>query len=66
MAGQDTVDAVLGIRLYQGRLQLDLTDPDTVITRTDGVTASFIKELLRRAALFGRRIRRPGYRRHTA
>ena len=40
------------IRLYQGRLQLDLTDPDTVITRTDGVTASFIKELLRRAALF--------------
>ncbi len=39
------------IRLYQGRLTLDLTDAETVITRTDGVTASFLKELLRRAAL---------------
>jgi hypothetical protein len=39
------------LRLYQGRLDLDLTDPDTVIARTEGVTASFIKELLRRAAL---------------
>ena len=39
------------IRLYQGRLQLDLTDPGAVIARTEGVTASFIKELLRRAAL---------------
>jgi hypothetical protein len=40
------------LRLYQGRLQLDLADPDTVITRTEGVTASFLKELLRKAALF--------------
>ena len=39
------------LRLYQGRLTLDVTDLDTVIARTDGVTASFIKELLRRAAL---------------
>ena len=39
------------IRLYQGSLQLDLTDPGAVIARTEGVTASFIKELLRRAAL---------------
>ena len=39
------------LRLYQGSLDLDLTDPDAVITRTDGVTASFLKELLRRAAL---------------
>ena len=39
-------------RLYQGSLQLALTDLDAVITRTEGVTASFIKELLRRAALF--------------
>ncbi len=39
------------LRLYQGRLDLDLTDPDTVIARTEGVTASFIRELLRRAAL---------------
>ena len=39
------------LRLYQGSLQLDLADPEAVITRTEGVTASFIKELLRRAAL---------------
>ncbi len=39
------------ISLYRGNLDLDLSDPDTVIARTDGVTASFIKELLRRAAL---------------
>jgi ATPase family associated with various cellular activities (AAA) len=39
------------LQLYQGNLELDLSDPETVITRTEGVTASFIKELLRRAAL---------------
>jgi ATPase family associated with various cellular activities (AAA) len=39
------------LRLYQGSLQLDLADPGVVIARTEGVTASFIKELLRRAAL---------------
>jgi hypothetical protein len=39
------------LRLYQGSLDLALTDPDAVITRTEGVTASFLKELLRRAAL---------------
>jgi ATPase family associated with various cellular activities (AAA) len=39
------------IALYQGSLVLDLSDPDDVITRTDGVTAAFLKELLRRAAL---------------
>jgi hypothetical protein len=39
------------LRLYQGRLELDLRDPESVIARTEGVTASFIKELLRRAAL---------------
>ena len=38
-------------RLYQGNLELDLADPGAVITRTEGVTASFLKELLRRAAL---------------
>ncbi len=37
--------------LYRGSLDLDLSDPDSVIARTEGVTASFIKELLRRAAL---------------
>jgi hypothetical protein len=39
------------IRLYQGSLVLDLDDPELVISRTEGVTASFLKELLRRAAL---------------
>jgi hypothetical protein len=39
------------IELYRGSLVLDLTDTDEVITRTEGVTASFLKELLRRAAL---------------
>ena len=39
------------IALYQGGLTLDVTDLDGVIKRTDGVTAAFIKELLRRAAL---------------
>jgi ATP-dependent 26S proteasome regulatory subunit len=40
------------IELYQGSLILDLADAATVIERTQGVTASFIKELLRKAALF--------------
>jgi cell division protease FtsH len=39
------------ISLYQGSLVLDLSDPGAVIARSEGVTASFIKELLRRAAL---------------
>jgi ATP-dependent 26S proteasome regulatory subunit len=38
-------------RLYQGGLTLDDSRLDTVIERTEGVTASFLKELLRRAAL---------------
>jgi ATPase family associated with various cellular activities (AAA) len=40
------------VQLYQGQLRLDLADPDVVISRTEGVTASFLKELLRKAALF--------------
>ena len=39
------------LHLYQGKLRLELSEPDTVISRTEGVTASFMKELLRRAAL---------------
>jgi ATP-dependent 26S proteasome regulatory subunit len=39
------------IRLYQGSLVLDLAHPETIIERTDGVTAAFLKELLRKAAL---------------
>src|SRR4051794_9885976 len=37
--------------LYRGTLDVDESNLDTVIERTDGVTASFLKELLRRAAL---------------
>jgi ATP-dependent 26S proteasome regulatory subunit len=39
------------IRLYQGNLVLDLTVEDAVIERTEGVTAAFLKELLRKAAV---------------
>ncbi|MGI9155212.1 MAG: AAA family ATPase, partial [Marmoricola sp.] len=37
--------------LYRGQLLVDESRLDTVIARTEGVTASFLKELLRRAAL---------------
>jgi SpoVK/Ycf46/Vps4 family AAA+-type ATPase len=37
--------------LYGRGLNLELQDPEAVVARTDGVTASFVKELLRRAAL---------------
>ena len=37
--------------LYRGTLEVDESNLDAVIERTDGVTASFLKELLRRAAL---------------
>jgi hypothetical protein len=40
------------IALYQGGLVLELADTDEPVRRTEGVTASFLKELLRRAALF--------------
>jgi ATPase family associated with various cellular activities (AAA) len=40
------------IRLYQHDLVLDLTSPAAMIARTEGVTASFLKELLRRAAIY--------------
>jgi PII-like signaling protein len=39
------------IRLYQCGLVLDGVDLDAVIERTEGVTAAFLKELLRKAAL---------------
>ena len=48
------------IRLYQGSLVLDLEDPEVVISRTEGVTASFLKELLRRAALYAAQDEGPG------
>jgi len=37
--------------LYRGDLDVDVSRLDSVIERTDQVTASFLKELLRRAAL---------------
>jgi hypothetical protein len=39
------------IELYRGGLELDDAGLDDVVERTSGVTASFLKELLRRAAL---------------
>jgi hypothetical protein len=39
------------IRLYQAHLVLDGVDVDAVVERTEGVTAPFLKELLRKAAL---------------
>ena len=37
--------------LYRGRLTVDTSGLDDVLARSEGVTASFLKELLRRAAL---------------
>ena len=39
------------IELYGRGLDLELADVELVVRRTSGVTASFVKELLRRAAL---------------
>lgn len=39
------------VELYRGSLDVDLSRLDAVLDRTDGVTASFLKELLRRAAV---------------
>ena len=39
------------IELYRGGLDVDLSRIDSVLDRTDQVTASFLKELLRRAAV---------------
>jgi hypothetical protein len=39
------------LELYRGRLKLDGAQLDEVAQATDGVTASFLKELLRRAAV---------------
>jgi hypothetical protein len=40
------------IRLYQHDLVLDLSSTADVVARTEGVTASFLKELMRRAAMY--------------
>jgi SpoVK/Ycf46/Vps4 family AAA+-type ATPase len=49
------------VRLYCGGLDLDTGRLDDVLDRTEGVTASFLKELLRRSAVVaGDRDGRPG------
>lgn len=40
------------LELYRGRLEMNTARLDAVIERTEGVTASFLKELMRRAAVF--------------
>jgi len=40
------------VRLYQGSLRISRSSVSTVVARTDGVNASFIRELLRRAAVY--------------
>lgn len=39
------------LRLYTSDVDLDLTDASAIVTASDGVTASFVKELVRRAVL---------------
>jgi cell division protease FtsH len=39
------------VDLYGRGIDLHLDDPDRVVQRTEGVTASFVKELMRKAAL---------------
>ncbi len=45
-------------RLYRGALEVDESRLDSVLGRTEGVTASFLKELLRRAAVLAANARR--------
>jgi cell division protease FtsH len=40
------------LRLYQGSLRISRPSVSAVVARTDGVNASFIRELLRRAAVY--------------
>jgi ATP-dependent 26S proteasome regulatory subunit len=39
------------LELYGAGVDLQLADPDAIVTRTEGVTASFMKELVRKSAL---------------
>jgi ATP-dependent 26S proteasome regulatory subunit len=39
------------LELYRGNLDLQLSDTEPIVAQTDGMTASFFKELLRRGAL---------------
>ena len=47
------------LELYGRGLELELADADAVVRRTNGVTASFFKELLRRAAIGAAEAERP-------
>ncbi|HWM75263.1 MAG TPA: ATP-binding protein [Nocardioides sp.] len=48
------------VELYRGSLELDTSRLEDVLDRTDGVTASFLKELLRRAAVVAAGHEAPG------
>ena len=48
----DTAGRRALFELYRGGLDVDTSRLDDVLARTDGVTASFLKELLRRAAVY--------------
>jgi ATP-dependent 26S proteasome regulatory subunit len=39
------------LQLYGAGLELELDDPEAIVARTSGVTAAFIKELVRKSAL---------------
>jgi cell division protease FtsH len=39
------------LQLYGAGLELELDDPEAIVSRTSGVTAAFIKELVRKSAL---------------
>ncbi len=47
----DTDERSQLFELYRGDLEVDTSRLDSVLERTEGVTASFLKELLRRSAL---------------
>ena len=51
--------------LYRGDLDVEESRLDDVLARTDGVTASFLKELLRRAAVLAAEATDPGSRRRS-
>jgi ATP-dependent 26S proteasome regulatory subunit len=54
------------LELYTRGLDLDVTDLDDVVDRSEGVSAAFIKELARRAALLAADAQTTWYQRTTS
>jgi ATP-dependent 26S proteasome regulatory subunit len=54
------------LELYSRGLDLDVTDLDDVVDRSEGVSAAFIKELARRAALLAADAQTRWYQRTTS